>query len=242
MARDGRRCCVRKNSSKSTGHSKADLLRYLLSPLTIASCLGRPTVQLTNCAILVAIWKAIEGKHPNAILAIAFATYLSLYPVLLLPPLLLMCFDQRARNGGAIDASRTFYSKCVAVFVGAIGILLGLSATITGGSWDFMASTYGNHLLMTDLTPNVGLWWYFFIEMFDSFREFFLGVFWLHLSAYVGGLCIRLRRQPLFVMTTLLGIITIFKPYPSISDTSMYLSLLPLYQHVFPRKRCQTFA
>jgi phosphatidylinositol glycan class U len=46
-------------------------------------------------------------------------------------------------------------------------------------SWDFLAATYGVRLLLPDLTPNVGLWWYFFIEMFDSFREFFLGVFWL---------------------------------------------------------------
>src|SRR5436853_7765493 len=46
-----------------------------------------------------------------------------------------------------------------------------------------MASTYGVHLLLPDLTPNVGLWWSFFIEMFVSFREFFLCF-----SAAFGGL------------------------------------------------------
>lgn len=30
---------------------------------------------------------------------------------------------------------------------------------------------------LPDLTPNVGLWWYFFTEMFDHFRSFFLMVF-----------------------------------------------------------------
>ena len=44
------------------------------------------------------------------------------------------------------------------------------------------------------------------------------------------------RRQPLFVITTLVGLFAIFKPYPSISDTSLYLALLPLYRHVLPRK------
>src|SRR5208282_5136691 len=48
---------------------------------------------------------------------------------------------------------------------------------------------------------------------------------------------IRLRRQPLFVITTLLGIFAVFKPYPSISDTSLYLAMLPLYRHVFPLMR-----
>ena len=109
-----------------------------------------------------------------------------------------------------------------------------MSYYITGGSWEFVTSTYGVQLLLPDLTPNVGLWWYFFIEMFDSFREFFLGVFWLHLGGYVGGLCIRVRKQPLFVITAMLGIFAVFKPYPSISDTSLYFALLPLYRHVFP--------
>ena len=172
----------------------------------------------------------------NSALAIAMATYLSIYPVLLLPGLALLCLDQRTRQQGGEASSQSFLSQYAATFGFGFAALLGLSAAVTGGSWEFLASTYGNQLLVDDLTPNVGLWWYFFIEMFDSFREFFLGVFWLHLASYVVGLCIRLRRQPLFVTTTMLGIIAIFKPYPSVSDTSLYLALLPLYQHVFPRE------
>jgi len=30
---------------------------------------------------------------------------------------------------------------------------------------------------VSDLTPNVGMWWYFVTEMFDHFRPFFVGVF-----------------------------------------------------------------
>ena len=32
-------------------------------------------------------------------------------------------------------------------------------------------------LTLPDLTPNPGLWWYFFTEIFDHFRPFFLMVF-----------------------------------------------------------------
>ena len=32
-------------------------------------------------------------------------------------------------------------------------------------------------LTVSDLTPNVGLNWYFFTEMFDHFRSFFVGAF-----------------------------------------------------------------
>lgn len=45
-----------------------------------------------------------------------------------------------------------------------------------------------------------------------------------------------LRKQPLFAVITLLGISSIFKSYPAIGDTSLYLSLLALYRHTFPRK------
>lgn len=167
--------------------------------------------------------------------ALAFASYLSMYPLLLLPPLVLLCYDRR-RPSKVSESLTSFVFSTVPAVGGSIYALLFMSYQISG-SWEFISSTYGVQLLLPDLTPNVGLWWYFFIEMFDSFRSFFIGVFWLHLSSYVVGLTIRLRAQPLFVITTLLGIFAIFKPYPSISDTSLFLALVPLYRHVFPLMR-----
>lgn len=210
--------------------------RYLFNPLTIATYLGRPTSVFTNCVTLFAISKAVQNKPFNAMLALALASYLSLYPALLLPPLLLLCYDQREQNPQDGTSGPSPFLIWISVFFGGLGLLLFMSYLVTGASWEFLSSTYGVQLLLPDLTPNVGLWWYFFIEMFDSFREFFLGVFWLHLGAYVGGLCIRVRNQPLFAITTMIGIFAIFKPYPSISDTSLYFALLPLYRHVFPCK------
>lgn len=174
-------------------------------------------------------------------LALGLASYLSLYPALLFPPLLLLCYDKSRLQKHPSSTSSFIVLQSLAFFIG-IAWFSYISYLLMGGSWEYLSSTYGVHLLLPDLTPNVGLWWYFFIEMFDSFREFFLGVFWLHLGGYVGGLCIRVRKQPLFVITTLLGIFAIFKPYPSISDTSLYFALLPLFRHIFPRKRRNTFS
>lgn len=208
---------------------------FLFNPFTIATCLGRPTSVFTTCAILQAIAKAVAGAPLTSMFALSFASYLSMYPILIFPPLALLCYDRRSSE----RESRSLIASCLgnaSAVGGSIYALLQMSFLITG-SWEFVSSTYGVQLLLPDLTPNVGLWWYFFIEMFDSFRGFFLGVFWLHLSSYVGGLTIRLRRQPLFVLTCLLGIFAIFKPYPSISDTSLFLAMLPLYRHVFPLMR-----
>ena len=212
-----------------------DIYRFLFNPFTIATCLGRPTSVFTTCAILHAISKAVAGASFSSMFAIAFASYLSMYPVLLLPPLILLCYDRKAPTKNK-DSLFGFALSNVMAVGGSLYALLHMSSQVTG-SWEFLSSTYGVQLLLPDLTPNVGLWWYFFIEMFDSFRNFFLGVFWIHLSSYVGGLTIRLYRQPLFVLTILLGVFAIFKPYPSISDTSLLLALLPLYRHVFPLMR-----
>lgn len=168
-------------------------------------------------------------------LSISFAAYLSMYPLLLLPPLILLAYDRR-NDSSQKQPLLQFAGKNVAIVATSISTLFSVSYLLTG-SWEFVSSTYGIQLTLTDLTPNVGLWWYFFIEMFDSFRAFFLGVFWLHLSSYVGGLSIRIRAQPLVVLTLLLGIFSIFKPYPSISDASLFFAMVPLFRHLFPLMR-----
>ena len=207
----------------------------MFNPFTIASCVGRSTSVFTTCAILHAIAKAVSGQSLGAVVALSFASYLSMYPLLLLPPLILLCYDRQLPDR-AVKSVAQFGVQNTAVAAAVLAILFGMSFLVTG-SWEFLASTYGVQLTLSDLTPNVGLWWYFFIEMFDSFRSFFLAVFWLHLSSYVGALCVRIRRQPLVVLMLLLGIFAIFKPYPSISDTSLFLALVPLYRHVFPLMR-----
>ncbi len=219
---------------------------YLFNPFTIATCIGRSTSVFSTCAILHAIAKAIAGAPLGAMVSLSFAAYLSMYPLLLLPPLVLLAFDRRRqrRTASTPSAASTptpsalaFSAAHVLFAAVCLLVLLGMSYVLTGGSWEFVRSTYGVQLTLSDLTPNVGLWWYFFIEMFDSFRAFFVAVFWLHLSSYVGGLSIRLRRQPLVVLTLLTGIFAIFKPYPSVGDTALFLGLMPLFRHVFPLMR-----
>lgn len=206
---------------------------YLFNPFTIATCIARPTSILTNTFILSAIANAANARSGTFVLALSAASYLSLYPILLFPPLLILCYDQTARRSEPTQSATSFATRHITGLAVAVGALIGLSYLITG-SWQFLSSTYGTYLLLPDLTPNVGLWWYFFIEMFDSFREFFLGVFWLHMASYVGGLSLRFQKQPLFAIVAMLGIIAVFQPYPSIADTSLFLGVVPLYRHLFP--------
>ncbi|KIW94595.1 uncharacterized protein Z519_04571 [Cladophialophora bantiana CBS 173.52] len=201
---------------------------YLFNPFTILSCLGRSTSIFTNAAIIQAVLNAQSGNAVRAMFGLAIGSYLSMYPALLLPPTLLMI--HKSNRSASVVAPIISYAAGLAA-------LLAMTPILTSGFWDFLASCYGVQITVPDLTPNVGLWWYFFIEIFDSFRDFFIGVFWLHLVGYVGGMTLRLQSQPLFVITSLLGLFAIFKPYPSIADVSLYLGFLPMYQHVLPLTR-----
>lgn len=204
---------------------------YLFNPFTILSCLGRSTNIFTNAAIVQAVLNAQSGYPVRAMFALAMGSYLSMYPALLLPPVLLLVYKS---NG--VAKSSSVVASSIATYLAVLTTLVGTTPLLTTGFWDFLCSCYGAQITVTDLTPNVGLWWYFFIEIFDSFRDFFIGVFWLHLVGYVGALTFRLQTQPMFVVITLLGLFAIFKPYPSIADISLYLGFLPLYQHILPRK------
>ncbi|KXJ89602.1 GPI transamidase subunit PIG-U [Microdochium bolleyi] len=208
---------------------------FLFNPYTVATCLARPTSVFTTCAILHAVAEAVSAKPLTALMCLSFAAYLSMYPVLLLPPLVLLAYDRQLPFNK--DSKLSVFAAASTGIVGGFNGLLFLFSYLLTGSWEFLSSTYGIQLTLNDLTPNSGLWWYFFIEMFDSFRSFFLAVFWLHLASYVGGLTIRMRTQPLTVLTLLLGIFGIFKPYPSIADTSLFFGLVPLFRHLFPLMR-----
>ena len=217
---------------------------YLFNPLIVLTCLGRPTSMFSTTFVLLATSKACSGSTVSSAVALALAAYNSLHPALLLPPLIFLSYDQTlvrrqtaTKSASTIDtlSLAAFAIRHVLAFTLTTALLLGLSFAMTQ-SWTFLHAVYGTRLLLPDLTPNVGLWWYFFIEMFDSFRSFFLGVFWLHMAAYSPGLTIRLRRQPLAVVVLLCGIFSVFQPYANIGDAGVWMAMLALYGHVFERK------
>ena len=199
--------------------------------------------------MLLSIDHACQAKSLTSAFALATAAYVSVHPALLLPPIGLLCYERLCyrqscvhgtkRTGVAPDhhpgpAAVLFASRFIGVFFSGLAFLLVLSRLIIS-SWQFLPSVYLTPLQLPDLTPNVGLWWYFFIEMFDPFRSFFLGVFWLHMLSYSAPLCLRLKNQPLAAVILMMGVVAIFEPYANAGDIGAWLSALCLLSHVFER-------
>lgn len=87
-----------------------------------------------------------------------------------------------------------------------------------------------------DLQPNIGLFWYFFTEMFEHFRTLFLYTFQLNTVLYLIPLTIKLHKQPVFLATILFALTAIFRSYPCIGDIAFYMALFPLWKQSIIRK------
>lgn len=152
---------------------------YLLNPLTLLTCLGRPTSVFAIFFVILSVREACRARSVTSAFALALASYVSLHPVLLLPPVGLLCYDrvclpatEAAGRGGdgetkgkkvAIDqrsqpSGLGFGLIYLATFVFSVAFLFVLSRLLLP-SWNFIPSVYLTPLTLPDLTPNPGLWW-----------------------------------------------------------------------------------
>eukprot|EP00775_Hariotina_reticulata_P006461 gene6461-6689_t len=103
-----------------------------------------------------------------------------------------------------------------------------LQQLLTGSCWLVKVTRFT--LLLEDLTPNLGLYWYFFTELFEAFRPFFLFVF-NSFSVVLSVPCaIRFPGRPLLLTWLQLYISCMFKPYACVGDMVPWMALLPLLQ------------
>eukprot|EP01018_Ginkgo_biloba_P018388 Gb_06539 [translate_table: standard] len=109
--------------------------------------------------------------------------------------------------------------------------LCSISLKHHGGLREMFKETYGFILTVEDLSPNLGIFWYFFTEIFDFFRVFFLLVFHANILFMVLPLTIRLSHRPCFLAFIFIAISSMLKSYPSVGDSALYLGLIALFIH-----------
>lgn len=117
----------------------------------------------------------------------------------------------------------------IGLFLGYVGLLVQASFEVSGKSWDWVYGTYGVIVQVTDLTPNIGLFWYFFQEVFDHFRSLFCAVLQLNCFFYLAPLTICLHKKPVLLFWLILTLLATLKPYPTVADLALETALLPLF-------------
>ncbi|AJV59065.1 GPI-anchor transamidase subunit gab1 [Saccharomyces cerevisiae] len=198
-------------------------LLYAVNPLTLLSCISRSSIIFTNFAISSSLYCILaEGNVLLSSVMISISGYLSVYPILLLIPLLGMLKSWRQRILSAI------------VSILSLLILLLFSYSILGSqSWSFLTQVYGSIITFEKVFPNLGLWWYFFIEMFDTFIPFFKAVFNIFIAVFITPFTLRYHKQPFYAFILCIGWIVLTKPYPSLGDAGFFFSFLPFFTPLF---------
>uniref|UniRef100_A0A8C3Y6S9 Phosphatidylinositol glycan anchor biosynthesis class U n=1 Tax=Catharus ustulatus TaxID=91951 RepID=A0A8C3Y6S9_CATUS len=208
-------------------------LFYLLNPYTVMSCVAKSTCAINNSVIAFFILATIKGSAFLSAVFLALATYQSLYPLTLFAPALLYLLQRQFIPIKLKSKSFWLYTmQYTSLYLCSLVVIICLSFFLLN-SWDFIPSVYGFILSVPDLTPNIGLFWYFFAEMFEHFSLFFVCVFQINVFFYTIPLAIKLKEHPMFFMFVQLAIISIFKSYPTVGDIALYMAFLPVWSHLY---------
>lgn len=206
------------------------LSAFMLNPLAVASCVAKSTGLLNNLFIVLSLFSAIRGNRFGVSIFTGISTYLSLYPFVLIIPFALLLAQKDAGK------QKEFYiTSCLQTIIcfSTFLVMLMYASYSLEGNWNFLRSTLGFVLGAPDHSPNIGIFWYFFTELFDHFKVFFLCVFQIHVCLYVFPLSCRLKEEPFFAAFISLAFISIFKSYPGYGDTTIWGPMVFLWYHSF---------
>ncbi|KAK2464185.1 hypothetical protein APHAL10511_003642 [Amanita phalloides] len=208
---------------------------YLINPYVLLSSLGLSTSSLENMFVLLVVLFSSHGLKSVTLLLMAVLTHISPSYNIILPSIAMLSLlgpNSRLADPYKPNIRRLSLVLSLGQFM-TYFILLTVASSLASGNWSWISQTWGASFLLPDLTPNPGLWWYYFTEMFDHFRPFFLMVFSVHLLIYTLPFCIKFQYDPLYATFCLLGILGIFKPYPTLADAGLFTSMIAIFPEIY---------
>ncbi|RDX72070.1 Phosphatidylinositol glycan anchor biosynthesis class U protein, partial [Mucuna pruriens] len=221
-------------------------LVYLWNPFTIVACVGLSTSAIENLMVVLSLYGACSRLAPLAAFGWVMATHLSLYPAILIIPVILLLgygpdapprklFWQRKNlelgNSTSSDSCSEEEAKKQLKVVNVFSwrpVVLFLFWTLLWSSYVLVlcgiyVQQYGG---LRELFKR-----YFFAEVFDFFRNFFLIVFHGNILLMIAPLALRLNHRPCFLAFVYIVISSMLKSYPSVGDSALYLGLLGLFAY-----------
>jgi len=209
-------------------------LMYYCNPIAIlaTSCTFSPSFQgVIYVFLLIAIREAMAtsavGMKRSALLStplLAFASYFEPYSVVYLLPLVIWI----KRSSDGTQWNRGLVGFTIGLFCFWFGLLQVASVMLVEDYTTVWAKTYGYVHGFFVMNPNMGLSWYFFIQMFDRFRRYFVAMFNLLQFIFVAPLAIRLHKYPIVLTTAFFLVGTLFKPVQTLHDAALGLTLVAM--------------
>lgn len=240
-----------RQSLASEPNSKAQsvFLTYLFSPLTILACAGQSTSIFTNFLIsIICLTLQIEQFRALTCVLCAFLACNNIhYATIILPIFLCIEYCSHRRQKKDTSTNVEYYSNhkkflSSLIISGSLCLLSVLtlmlaSYLLMSNNWSFLKATYLFTLRVQDLTPNIGMIWYFFTVMFDFFADFFTCVVQINAFIHAIPISVCLRDYPFFALFITILMSTIFQPYPNLAHIGLMTSLLAQYLDLLPFMR-----
>ena len=214
---------------------------YFCNPIAIlvSSCTSSPSLQgMLNMFIFIAVRISMPSNVAGAkwrallsTLSLALAVYIEPYHVVYLLPMAIWL--SRSNDGNPLN--KGIVGATIASFCVWFGLLHGSSALLVEDYATVLAKTYGNVHGFVNMSPNMGLSWYFFIQMFDRFRRYFVAMLNLLQFIFVAPLTIRLHNYPIVLTTAFFLLGTLFKPVQTLHDAALGLALVGMAPRTIAR-------
>uniref|UniRef100_A0A0E0CPZ1 GPI transamidase subunit PIG-U n=1 Tax=Oryza meridionalis TaxID=40149 RepID=A0A0E0CPZ1_9ORYZ len=216
--------------SNSVNVSAGDIasLIYLWNPWAIVTCVGSCTSPIENLMVVIMIYGACSRLAPLAAFGYVMATHLSLYPAILIVPIILLL-------GYGPDAPPTKVFRIKRSSASKTGVSDNDKSSRSRDVQQFLWKPVFHFILWM-------LFWTFYVLLLSSIvlnkvgglqemfkKSFFLIVFNMNIVFMVLPLAIRLKHRPCFLAFIYTAIVAILKSYPSVGDSALYLGLLGLF-------------
>ncbi|KHJ79652.1 hypothetical protein OESDEN_20697, partial [Oesophagostomum dentatum] len=152
LSRSAERYSRESGSNHPEYISQLVLKCYLLNPITIACSAILSISVLHNLIAAGIVYFFSTGLLFPCVFLLSVSSSLSLYPLVILASLLLRFPSLQERLLAVGGLAMGFASMVL------------FNWLLNGMNWNFIEDTYGFILKVDDLTPNVGLVWYFFTQ------------------------------------------------------------------------------
>ena len=201
---------------------------YILYPFTMVTCAVKSTVTISNMLLALFLFENIRLNIVFSTLFLALSAYENFYTVQLILVTILTLYKYNTKNYSLLTCTM----QVLLSFASWIAVIIAIAY--------FHEKTFFSlfdhfHFILTvpDQTPNIGIFWYFFTEIFDHFQAFFIFVFQFHVTIFSLPMFFKFKSEPILFAFATIGIIAIFKSYPAFGDSALWLCLIPLWSQVF---------
>lgn len=106
---------------------------------------------------------------------------------------------------------------------------VGINYLLNNQSLNFLGPVYASILNFSSIQPNSGLYWYFFVQIFEHFRSFYTMSFVVLYFFMPIPITFLIRKDTILHFTIIGFLVSIFFPYPTLNQVSLLLAFLPVH-------------